>query len=41
MGSNWQTWGISKPPLVRCPNIPKREEKITIKLTKPAEFFVG
>ncbi len=33
--------GISKPPLVRCPNTPNRDEKITIKLTAPAEFLVG
>ena len=32
---------MSKPPLVRCPNTPKQGREITIKLTTPAEFFVG
>lgn len=33
--------GRSRAPVVRWPATPKRDEKITIKLTTPAEFFVG
>ncbi len=33
--------GMSNPPLVRCPKTPNRDEKITMKLTTPAEFLVG